>query len=122
MDNSQQEYKDPNDRSSEMTTLDGCLRVARTDGYTVDFCIEAGQLFNEALVKRYYPSEVAIANFYRFEGDSDPADEAVLYLIQTNDGHKGVLIDAYGIYATSHINMFIQQVKAIQKVNKGEGL
>ena len=36
---------------------------------------------------------------YRFEGDSSPDDNSVLYAIESKGGIKGVLVDAYGTYA-----------------------
>ena len=40
-----------------------------------------------------------ITEMYRFEGDSSPDDNSVLYAIESKDGIKGVLVDAYGTYA-----------------------
>ena len=53
--------------------------------------------------------------FFRFEGDSDPADNSILYVVETNDGTKGTLIDAYGPYADPKVSKFMQQVDDIQK-------
>ncbi len=36
---------------------------------------------------------------FRFEGDSDPSDSSVLYIIEAKDGLIGYSIDAYGIYS-----------------------
>ena len=36
---------------------------------------------------------------YRFEGMSDPDDNAVVYALEAADGTKGVIVDAYGTYA-----------------------
>jgi hypothetical protein len=46
------------------------------------------------------PEEFEIDEFYRFEGMTDPADSAVIYAISSLMGNlKGVIIDAYGVYA-----------------------
>ncbi len=45
------------------------------------------------------PDEFEIVEFYRFEGMTDPADSAVVYAIQSKHGLKGVLVNAYGVYA-----------------------
>ena len=50
--------------------------------------------------KKYYqPEELKIIRTYRFEGESDPEDNAIIYLIEANDGLIGYNIDAYGAYS-----------------------
>ena len=68
--------------------------------------------------KKYSPDKVEIVNFFRFEGASDPADNAILYAIKTKDGTKGTLTDAYGPYADPHISKFMKQVEDISKIIK----
>jgi hypothetical protein len=37
---------------------------------------------------------------YRFEGETNPSDEAVVYAVESKDGTmKGTIVNAYGIYA-----------------------
>jgi hypothetical protein len=85
------------------------------EGYTEDFGISEQGL--ESLQKHSYysPNEIEIVNFYRFEGESDPDDNAILYVIETSDGTKGTLIDAYGTYNDARVTRFMQDVEAIQK-------
>ena len=103
-----------------MTTIKECMDVAREDGYTLNFYITGSRMHAEGLSNSYEPLEVTISNFYRFEGESDPADEAILYLIETYDGKKGILIDGYGIYGSTSVDFFVTQVMSIKKVNKEE--
>lgn len=65
--------------------------------------------------KAYAPEEISVINFYRFEGESDPGDNSILYVIETADGKKGTLVDAYGPYADPKVSAFMQQVEDIQK-------
>ena len=37
--------------------------------------------------------------FHRFEGNSDPGDEAIVYAIESRNGLKGVLVNAFGVYS-----------------------
>jgi len=53
--------------------------------------------------KVYLRNEMKIIKTYRFEGESDPAEEAIIYIIKTYDGNMGYSLDAYGIY-TNHAN------------------
>ena len=47
----------------------------------------------------FNPDELEIVEIHRFEGDTDPADEAVVYAIESTSGLKGVLINGYGASA-----------------------
>ena len=98
-----------------MKSLATCLSKMVRDGYTEDFQITDSGL--EALRKHnnYRPEQIQIVNFFRFEGQSDPDDNAILYVIETNDGTKGTLIDAYGVYNDPKVSKFIKDVEAIKK-------
>lgn len=44
----------------------------------------------------YKPEDLKILRSYRFEADSSPEDNAVLYVAQATDGNVGMIIDSYG--------------------------
>jgi hypothetical protein len=104
-----------NDSTQKMATLSEAITHAVKDGYTVDFKFENGMLSTVTHEGRYNPSDVRIPNFYRFEGYSDPQDNAILYVIETNDGKKGTLVDAYGAYSDAKLSKFIKAVTDIKK-------
>jgi len=100
----------------DMKTLSSCLNKVVKDGYAENFKItEDGLLQSLETEKTYQPDQIHIVNFYRFEGVSDPSDSAILYVIETNDGTKGSLTDAYGMYADPEIDKFIKEVERISK-------
>jgi hypothetical protein len=68
-------------------------------GYTEQFRVEKDKLVGMTSKKKYKPKDVKAANFYRFEGITDPDDMSILYAIETCDGSKGTLTDAYGRYS-----------------------
>lgn len=53
--------------------------------------------------RSYKEHEVKMIKTYRFEGDSDPSEEAIIYVIETIDGSIGYSIDTYGVYS-NHAN------------------
>lgn len=68
-------------------------------GYTIDFNLEAGRIFCEKTPLTLTPADFEITEFYRFEGNSDPDDEAVVYAIESKAGARGLLVTGFGISA-----------------------
>ena len=81
-----------------LRTLTLCLQKIVGDGYVNDFSYVDDGLMLHQTKKIYKQSEIKVINTLRFEGNSDADDNAVLYVIETNDGVKGTLVDALGIY------------------------
>jgi|SRR5215203_6880135 len=120
-DNRTNEYSAANDRMSFMTDLDKCLHKLEANGYTDQFKVEKGRLNDLSNKKKYKPKDVKAVNFYRFEGVSDPDDTSILYAIETSDGRKGTLVDAYGLYSDDATGEFLNQIEISKQVN-GFGL
>ena len=98
-----------------MKSLATCVNRMIQEGYIEDFRISEQGLESLNHPKKYSPEQIKIVNFFRFEGMSDPDDNAVLYVIETADGTKGTLIDAYGIYNDARVGRFLKDVERIQK-------
>ena len=99
-----------------MKSLSSCLNKMIQDGYSADFKATEEGLYNLATQKIYYPRDVKVVNFYRFEGPSSPEDNAILYVLETSDGEKGTLVDAYGMYSDPYVDRFIKNVEDIHKI------
>ena len=98
-----------------MKSLATCLNKMVKDGYTEDFRISERGLESLRQHRNYKPEQIQVVNFFRFEGESDPDDNAILYVIETADGTKGTLVDAYGVYTDPRVGKFIKDVECIQK-------
>jgi hypothetical protein len=103
-----------------LKTLVDCLERMRQDGYTEDFTVKDNKLLSFASGKSYKADEVKIVNFFRFEGQTDPADASILYVIETTDQSRGTLVDGYGVSSDTDTSEFILQVESIQKKAKSE--
>src|ERR1700749_2395350 len=103
-----------------MNPLSDRVNKAMKDGYTENMKVTKQGLYVESKDKTYSPAEVKIIDFYRFEGQSDPADNSIMYVIETTDGAKGTLTDAYGAYADETINKFMGEVEEISKKEKSD--
>ncbi|MCU7552640.1 hypothetical protein OCK74_26205 [Chitinophagaceae bacterium LB-8] len=82
----------------EMTTISCVLNVLHARGQDNEF-IFSKKGFMAENGRVYRQKELEIIKTYRFEGVSDPSDEAIIYLIQTADGLIGYSLDAYGVYS-----------------------
>lgn len=79
-------------------TLSQAVEGLKGRGYTHDFTRKHDHLYCETEDKRVNPDEFEIEEFHRFEGMTDPGDNAVVYAIN-GAGMKGTLVDAYSTYA-----------------------
>ena len=103
-----------------MNSLSTCVNKLVTDGYSINFKVDEQGLVAVEEGKHYKPDQVHIKNFFRFEGASDPADNAILYAIELDNGKKGTLIDAYGSNSDALIGQFIKQVEDMEKKTPNE--
>jgi hypothetical protein len=83
-------------------------------GFTNSFKATEDGLLCLETEKKYQPDQLTIVNFFRFEGISDPDDNSILYAIETDDGTKGTLQDAYGAYADPLVDKIVRQIKRIE--------
>ena len=80
-------------------SLVDALADLKNRGYEEDFETASFCLYCSDLDIRLNPEEFHVDEVYRFEGDSNPDDNAVLYAITSHTGVKGTLVDGYGVYA-----------------------
>lgn len=85
--------------SRSMTPLSVVMNRITEKGYGREFKIAEDGAYLDDNGSRYQPGDLTIVKTYRFEGESDPGDMAVLYAIESNDGEKGMILNAYGTYS-----------------------
>ncbi len=96
------------------TTVSEALNDLKKRGYTRDFNLHPEE---ECIIcaethEQLSPDHFLIDAMYRFEGDTDPGDEAIVYAIASDDYEvKGVLVNAYGIYADPTAAKTIKRLK-----------
>jgi len=96
---------------SYMTPLVKILSQLRDKGYTADFLLTEEGLLSKNTNEVFKPYDLVIERVYRFEGNSNPDDMAVMYGIISRSGTKGVVIDAYGTYEDDDLTNFLKDVK-----------
>jgi hypothetical protein len=78
-------------------TLSQATNGLKQRGFTVDFNLKENCLVCHT--GKYDVEDFEIVEFYRFEGESNPSDQSIVYAIRSNDGTQGVLVTGYGISA-----------------------
>jgi hypothetical protein len=93
-------------------TVTEALEGLKQRGFTTDFnlafdnirCRETGECLS--------PAEFEIVEHHRFEGDSNPSDEEVVYAIAAKNGAmKGTLVSAFGIYSETVDDVLMRKLQ-----------
>lgn len=92
------------------TTVTEAINDLKSRGYTVDFNLGFNGLDsgNNSITAR--SDKFEITEVYRFEGETDPDDEAVVYAIESHDGSKGILVNGYGVSADPRNDEMIKKL------------
>ncbi len=75
-------------------TVTEAIQKLREKGFTVDFNLEENCITCHP--DKFDPAEFDVIEIYRYEGNTDPADEATVYGIASTLGLKGILVTGYG--------------------------
>lgn len=83
--------------SESNENLPETLRELNNKGYKNTFHIHNSSLYCEDCKKAHDPKEAEVVEVYRFEGESNPDDESVVFGIQCSTcSSKGTLVSAFG--------------------------
>jgi hypothetical protein len=92
-------------------TVTEAVSELKKRGFSIDFNIAFDKIICADNKICLHPDEFEIVEAYRFEGDSNPDDEDVVYAVESKDGSlKGVITSAFGMYADALSNKIIQKL------------
>ena len=103
------------DPATREEPLKRVMDVLARRGYTEHFRAVEGGLQALGTGERFTPKDLKIRGYYRFEGVSDPDDMAIAYAIETTSGVRGILVDAYGVYADPTTSAALKGVPILGK-------
>jgi len=89
-------------------TVSEAINKLRDQGFTVDFNIQENWIAYHS--GKFEADEFEIVDVYRYEGDSDPGDEAAVYAIESTSGIKGILVTGYGVSSDSVSTKMLQKL------------
>jgi ribosomal protein S8 len=92
-------------------TLVEVLEVLRQRGYTEDFNLLEVRDSYKKDGEKINLKDIVIDKIYRFSGQNDVNDEAILYAMRNlKDGAKGVFVNGYGTYTDPEATDIIRQI------------
>jgi hypothetical protein len=91
-------------------TLAGALDDLARRGFTERFGVAGDRLRAVEGGKTFRAEDLTIREFHRFEGVSDPDDMSIVYAIESRDGTRGTLVDAFGVYANPAVGAVLANV------------
>ena len=93
------------------TNMVEAIEELKKRGFTANFEF-LDQTFRDVDSGRIFKAdELTIVEHYRFEGASDPDDMSVVYAVESDDGLRGIVADAFGLYANPDLGGFLEKVK-----------
>jgi hypothetical protein len=96
------------------SSLSEATNDLKTRGYTYDFNLKGDCVECPALKLRLTPELFTVDEFHRFEGMSSTDDNSIVFAITSAEGLKGVLVDEYGVYASSLSEDMIKKLRISQ--------
>jgi len=106
-------------RDLGMRTISSAVDQFVAEGFTANFGVVGGRLRAYDSGRTFAAHEVVIREYERFEGVSDPDDMAIVYAIESLDGTRGLLTDAFGVYSSPAVSAFLQHVPIRRAVHAG---
>jgi len=98
------------------STVSEALQGLKARGFTANLEVAGDSLRDVDSGKTFTAQQLTIVEHHRFEGASDPDDMSVVYGIAASDGTRGVVVDAYGVYADPRLSEFLKNVRVREEL------
>jgi hypothetical protein len=102
-----------------MATLSATIERLNSEGFTAHFGVVGNRLRAFESGETFEAHEVTIREYERFEGVSNPDDMAIVYAIESLNGMRGSLVDAFGVYSDPRVSAFLEDVPIQRTVQWG---
>ncbi|WP_300602314.1 hypothetical protein [Niabella sp.] len=102
------------EQKTEMTTLTKVLEKLKQRGIDQEIIMnDQKQMVSEKHQRVYQPEDLLIIRTFRFEDESDPDNNTVLYVTQDPQGFRAYILDIYGPYSNHEGPEFDDFIKKI---------
>lgn len=102
------------EKNNQYTSMVRAIEDLSGKGFTGNFSVTEDGLLNDGNGNTFLPTEVELNEFHRFEGETNPSDSSILYVVNTKSGLKGTVVDSYGVDGSMVVSDFMNNVKQKQ--------
>lgn len=92
------------------TSLSEATNGLKARGYIKDFNLKGDCIECPAQRLQLTPEHFTVDEFHRFEGMSSVDDNSIVFAITSDKGVRGLLVDAYGVYANNMSEPMIRKL------------
>src|SRR6185295_9300513 len=100
------------ERQLHYATVSEAIDKLRKQGFTTDFNLEENCIVCHQ--DKFNTADFEIVDIYRYEGNTDPADEATVYAIESKTGLKGILVTGYGTSTDTMSSVILEKLKLVK--------
>jgi hypothetical protein len=91
------------------------INTLQSKGFTTQFMYVSDSLIDRATGTSYNMEACRLVSYERYEGMSDPGDSSILMAIVCEDGNRGYISSAYGIYADHELLRFVEKLERVNE-------
>ncbi len=78
-------------------TVTAAVELLQAEGFDGDFAVAEAAVHCSRCAGSYEPARLIVRQTFRFEGETDPGDEAIVLGVECPEcGSTGVIVSAYG--------------------------
>ncbi|HMQ48510.1 MAG TPA: hypothetical protein PKA00_11740 [Saprospiraceae bacterium] len=100
---------------NQYDTLVQAEQVLRERNFKNSFKLENNKMVCLETGNAYSSDEMAIVEYHRFEGETNPGDMSILFAVLCWDGEKGLIVSSYGPKSDMELFEFLNKVKIARK-------
>lgn len=97
------------EKSYHYASVIKALEELKAKGFTLDFNLQ-----EEVIIQN--PNDYEIIHIYRYEGESNPDDSAVVYGIQSKHDENGVFVAGYSANSESQAAKVLREISIKRKL------
>ena len=85
--------------------------LLEADGYRSEFVAGNGTVTCHGCGRAHSPAQLVVRHTFRFEGDTDPGDEAIVLGVECPEcGMRGIIVSSYGPEASPEFLALLDQL------------